>query len=95
MAKEKLIPPDPKRCQALHREGGAFSFGPPGEFVRCRKKPICILKEKRPSKGTQAGSMSLCGGCEPNLYLQRPATEFIRTPIERKPNSKKATRGKV
>jgi hypothetical protein len=83
MAKVKLIPPDPNRCQSLKRKGiNAFRIGDvPGPFVRCRKKPVCIVKELKPNSDGQRGSMSLCSECEPHLYEQRKPSEFNRTPI--------------
>ncbi len=53
--KEKLIPPDPKRCQVETQYGGPFSFGPP-TMIRCKKKPVVIAKEKKAPQG----SMSMC-----------------------------------
>lgn len=63
--KVKLIPPDPKQCQAEERPGGPYSFmtlGPIPPLQRCRHRPVCIVKEIKPSKKDgQRGSMSLCG----------------------------------
>jgi len=61
--KEKLIPPDLKRCQAESRPEWSFmSFGPKPPLVRCKRKPTHIVIEKK-EKGKQQGSMSLCPKC--------------------------------
>lgn len=66
---KKLIPPDPKRCQAEQKvgcwpDGRHFMNLGPGSIVRCSNKPICITHEKKASRvDGLKGSMSLCAEC--------------------------------
>jgi hypothetical protein len=59
--KKALIPPDLERCQAEKPNGHTFMTlgGSPGR-ERCKDKPTVIVKEKKPGKDGQCGSMTLC-----------------------------------
>ena len=80
-AKTKPIAPDLKRCQAEMTLYEAFRCGGSSGVVRCKRKPICVVRERKPGKDGQCGSMSLCEICEPHLYEQQPASDFVRTVI--------------
>lgn len=60
--KQKLIPPDPERCQAQILEGSFMTLGP-RSYIRCKTKPSVVIQEKQPGKDGQRGAMSLCPDC--------------------------------
>lgn len=62
--KKELEPPDLERCQADIRPSHSFmTLGPRPSWERCREKPTAIVREKKPGKDGQCGSMSLCTSC--------------------------------
>lgn len=66
--KQKLIPPDLTQCQRNHLSGcwpdaQHFMNIGPGQLKRCENKPEFIIKEVKPNKDGQCGSMSVCGPC--------------------------------
>ncbi len=71
MTKEKLIPPDLKRCQAERKNGSFMSFGLP-DFIRCKNKPTHIVTEAPRDDKTEQGSMSLCAKCLVICLKQMP-----------------------
>jgi hypothetical protein len=55
--KEKLVPPDPDRCQVEWTDYRPFTMGGPvHQTVRCDKVPSVIATENR----APHGSMSVC-----------------------------------
>lgn len=66
--KIKLIPPDPKRCQALRKTGcwptaHNFMVIGPRQLERCANKPSHIVYETKAAADGLKGSMSLCPSC--------------------------------
>lgn len=67
-SKTKLTPPDKAQCQAM-KPGGCrpdaahFMILGPATMERCTAKPAIIVREKKPAKDGQRGSMSLCNPC--------------------------------
>lgn len=58
----KLIPADPRRCQAEKTDWTFMTFGPK-VYYRCKNKPIAIGYETVPAKDGTKGSMSFCADC--------------------------------
>lgn len=62
--KKVLVPPDLEQCQAEKPNGVTFmTFGGHKEMIRCKDKPTVIVRELKPGKDGQLGSMSLCTHC--------------------------------
>jgi hypothetical protein len=73
MKKNKLIPVDKKRCQALKTNGNNFmTFGGVPRMMRCDNKPTVIVK----------GSMSLCDECLTVAKKNLPKNFFTEKKIE-------------
>lgn len=87
MKKTKLIPPDPKQCQALEKVGAwpdaqhFMNLGPAG-WARCTAKPTVIVHEKKPGKDGRKGSMSLCDECLKKAIEQLGGDHFTSIPIK-------------
>ena len=81
----KLIPPDPKQCQAQLSNGNTFmTFGGVSELVRCENVPLVVVKELRKGKDGKRGSMSLCAGCLLNATKRFGGGYFRTGPFKRK-----------
>ena len=82
MKKEKLIPPDPNRCQAMFRRTYSFmSLGIP-PYERCTAKPVWIATERKPSeKGGPRGSMSLCAEHAKVMQLKLGKDAAVLKPV--------------
>ena len=80
---KKLIPPDPKQCQALKPNGNNFmTLGGVVGHVRCENKPIVIMKENEPNEEDgKKGSMCLCNECW-KIFIKQYGENFATaTPI--------------
>jgi hypothetical protein len=83
MKKNKLIPVDKKRCQALKTNGNNFmTFGGVPRMMRCDNKPTVIVKETKPGKDGLKGSMSLCDECLTVAKKNLPKNFFTEKKIE-------------
>ena len=75
---KKIEPPDLRQCQCLKSNGASFmSFGAVPELIRCVKKPVVIVTEKKKPKG----SMSLCIDCWKRAREQLGQDSFTAKPI--------------
>lgn len=82
--KEKLAPPDLKRCQAEKPNGHTiFTLGGVPGLVQCKNVPLFIAKEPQRADGRKQGSMSVCLECRTICEKQVPGTTFKK--IDRKP----------
>lgn len=95
MSNQKLIPPDPKQCQAMIRSGcfptaTEFMKLGPGREERCTEKPVVIATEKEPAEDGQIGSMSLCPNCLVNFERVFGTKYATLSPIQHELKTKKA-----
>jgi hypothetical protein len=81
----KLIPPDRDQCQCEKPNGVNFlTFGGKPGLVRCKNKPIVILKETKPGQDGLKGSMSLCEGCLEVFKKDRDIDEYDVVTLRKK-----------
>lgn len=86
----KLVPPDPKQCQANKLTGcwpdaQHFMALGSGEIEQCANKPCVIITEKKKNpKDGLVGSMSLCIDCWAEAIKQLGAETFTVKPIPEK-----------
>ena len=67
----KLIPPDPKQCQAEKPNGYTpFTLGGIPGYVRCTNEPTWIATEAKQNEDGLVGSMSLCDDCKQVMIKQ-------------------------
>lgn len=79
---DKLIPPDLKRCQAEMSNGYSFmTFGGVPGMVRCKNKPIVIIKDIVPGDDGLIGSMTLCASCWNVAIQQLGQHSFSAEPV--------------
>lgn len=76
----KLVPPDPKRCQAEKR---SFMTLGPGRN-RCENVPVVIASERESGPDGRRGSMSLCAECRAVLVEMKGEGYAQFTPIRRR-----------
>ena len=89
MKKTKLIPADPKQCQAIKREYSPFMFGLP-EMKRCPNKPKWIAKEiKATNEDGMKGEMSLCPECRIAFISRCDCSNIHMERIKEKPCQRK------
>jgi hypothetical protein len=80
--KKPLTPPDPNQCQAEISNGVNFmTLGGRKEMIRCKNKPIVIIRELAPGDDGQYGAMSLCADCWKQAIKQLGAYSFSAEPI--------------
>jgi hypothetical protein len=83
--REKLVPVDRKRCQAMSTVGNFMSLGGQRIEVRCNNVATYVATETRPNiVDGRKGRMSLCVECEQVCSRQMPEGSVKYTVITRK-----------
>ena len=86
MSTERLIPPDPERCQTEWTGGSFMTFGP-RPMVRCSERPTWIATQKAEPRG----SMSLCDEHKKVLQAKRRGVATFQTIAEWKKARRRRT----
>jgi hypothetical protein len=79
---QKMIPPDPKQCQAEKMPPYSFmTFGTPHR-VRCTNTPVALVAEAKCAADGLCGAMTLCADCLKVYKEQTKPAERIIAMIE-------------